>query len=599
MVLWFGRSGSGRFNLRASACQEPDTADETTGRTLSQGRVRGREDKRMAYTRGRCTNFDYCSIAESRRDVEVRVGEDFICPECGKPLKAPHLKGGGTSLMLPVLLVVGVVALVGGAVFLGMRMGRGGDFAEHAPIQASVMPPPLAAPLPPLAQAVPPPATSASNAPAGAQTGAPANATPTQSAPETQGTTDTLLFRLHGAGTLANSVMVPLLASYLAQIGDSAIATTSVHDGLQVGGLRGGTRESIMILSDNAEAGFKALAHGGADLVMAPRRILPAEQTALAALGEMTGSTAEHVLALDAKAVVVNPGNPVASLSREQVRDILGGTIRDWGSVGAAAAPIVVYAAPPGDEDAAVGLPNISADSRKMTGDQDVARSVAADPHGVGLVDVAWAGQARVVPVAETGATPVSPQNHAAVVGDDYPLAYRLYLYASPKGSSGFAQHFADYALSPQGQAIVEHQGLISPTLTHAVVPIVPATDADRLRAFVAGAKRVAVVFHFQPNSTALDQYGERDLDRVTNYLVSLHEGGDHLLLAGFADNQGDPAANLAVSKKRADAVAALFIERGLTPGGVAGFGAELPVAENATEDGRERNRRVEVYIKK
>jgi phosphate transport system substrate-binding protein len=85
----------------------------------------------------------------------------------------------------------------------------------------------------------------------------------------------------------------------------------------------------------------------------------------------------------------------------------------------------------------------------------------------------------------------------------------------------------------------------------------------------------------------------------VINYLVSLHEGGEHLLLAGFADNQGDSAANLAVSKKRADAVAALFVARGLKPGGVASFGAELPVADNSTEEGRERNRRVEVYIKK
>jgi phosphate transport system substrate-binding protein len=69
-------------------------------------------------------------------------------------------------------------------------------------------------------------------------------------------------------------------------------------------------------------------------------------------------------------------------------------------------------------------------------------------------------------------------------------------------------------------------------------------------------------------------------------------------LLAGFADNQGDPAVNLEVSKKRVDAVAALFVRRGLTPGGAQGFGAELPVADNSTEAGRERNRRVEVYIK-
>jgi phosphate transport system substrate-binding protein len=125
-----------------------------------------------------------------------------------------------------------------------------------------------------------------------------------------------------------------------------------------------------------------------------------------------------------------------------------------------------------------------------------------------------------------------------------------------------------------------------------------PVTEADKLKAFVAGAKRLAITFRFEPNSTVLDQYGERDLDRVMNYLVSIHDSGDHLLLAGFADNQGDPASNVEVSKKRADAVAALFVRRGITPGKVAGFGAELPVADNGTEAGREKNRRVEVYIR-
>jgi hypothetical protein len=101
----------------------------------------------MAYTRGRCTNFDYCSIAESRRDVEVTVGEDFVCPECGKPLKAPQVKGGTTSPLVPALIGVGVLALLGGAVFLGMRMGGP---AEHvvaqAPVAAPVTPPVRPAP---------------------------------------------------------------------------------------------------------------------------------------------------------------------------------------------------------------------------------------------------------------------------------------------------------------------------------------------------------------------------------------------------------------------------------------------------------------------
>jgi phosphate transport system substrate-binding protein len=529
----------------------------------------------MAFTRGRCTNFDYCSIAESRRDIEVKVGEDFICPECGKPLKAPQLKTGGSSPMVPALIGVGVLALVGGAIFLGMRMA------------ASVAPPPHQTALP-----APAPAQLAA-APAAAPAASSVRAAPPPPA-------ENLLFKLDGSKAMATGLIVPLATAYLTQIGDTGVASSAQGSEIRVSGLRGETRESIAIMLNGAASGFAALAQGGADIVMAPRRIMAAEQSSLSGLGDMTSPAAEHVLALDAQAVIVNAGNSVPSLTREQVRGIFAGSVTDWGAVGASAGPIAVYAPTAASDMAgAGGIAVDAAAAKRLPADADVAQAVTGDPRAVGLVDLSGIGQTKVVPIAETGATAVSPTNHSAVAADDYPLAFRLYLYTSPKGGSGFAQRFVDYTLSTQGQQLVEQHGLISPTLTPKT-PVMPQaqTDTDRLRAFVTGAKRLAIVFRFKPNSTELDQYGERDLDRVLNYLVSLHEGGDHLLLAGFADNQGDAESNVAVSKKRADAVAALFARRGVAPGGVAGFGATLPVADNGSEAGRERNRRVEVYIK-
>ena len=566
----------------------------------------------MAFTRGRCTNFDYCSIAESRKDVEVRVGEEFVCPECGKPLKAPQVKGSGSSPAVPALIGVGVLALLGGAVFLGMRMGEGTIGHGMAPAAAPAAVPAQPAPLRQAAVAPPPDAAHPPETAPASSPGAPAALPGTRTAvvaasPAAPATpTENVLFRVRGSAIMANSIVAPLAASYLTQIGDTDVSTSAQGNEIRVTGLRGALRETIAIGGDGAGAGFAALGNGGADIVMSPRRVLPAEQSSLAGLGEMTSPQAEHVLALDADAVVVNPGNAIPSLSPAQARSVFGGKIKDWRGVGGAPAAIAVYAAP-ADEDSvmATGMMADTPDAHHVANDVAVSKAVVGDPHGIGLVDLAAVGQARVVPIAETGATPVSPANHAAVVADDYPLAFRLYLYTSPKGSSGFAQRFVDYAMSSQGQTVVEQHGLISPTLTpREAAPVAaaaapaPATDADRLRAFVKGAKRLSIVFRFQANSTVLDQYGERDLDRVMNYLVSLHDDGSHLLLAGFADNQGDPASNVAVSTKRADAVAALFVRRGLTPGGVQGFGAELPVADNGTEAGRQRNRRVEVYIK-
>jgi phosphate transport system substrate-binding protein len=40
-------------------------------------------------------------------------------------------------------------------------------------------------------------------------------------------------------------------------------------------------------------------------------------------------------------------------------------------------------------------------------------------------------------------------------------------------------------------------------------------------------------------------------------------------------------------------------VQRGLTPTVVRGFGPDLPVASNDTDEGREKNRRVEIWLRK
>jgi len=51
------------------------------------------------------------------------------------------------------------------------------------------------------------------------------------------------------------------------------------------------------------------------------------------------------------------------------------------------------------------------------------------------------------------------------------------------------------------------------------------------------------------------------------------------------------------VSQKRVEAVVAALSRAGVSPGKAMGFGADVPVADNATADGREKNRRVEAYL--
>jgi outer membrane protein OmpA-like peptidoglycan-associated protein len=66
----------------------------------------------------------------------------------------------------------------------------------------------------------------------------------------------------------------------------------------------------------------------------------------------------------------------------------------------------------------------------------------------------------------------------------------------------------------------------------------------------------------------------------------------------GFADSSGSASANLELSRSRASAVNRYLAERGLTNVTSTGFGDALPVATNDTPEGREQNRRVEVWLR-
>jgi len=67
----------------------------------------------------------------------------------------------------------------------------------------------------------------------------------------------------------------------------------------------------------------------------------------------------------------------------------------------------------------------------------------------------------------------------------------------------------------------------------------------------------------------------------------------------GFADSVGAEAYNQDLSERRAMNVASVLMSGGVIRQRVAvtGFGENRPIASNATDEGRARNRRVEVYI--
>jgi OmpA-OmpF porin, OOP family len=100
---------------------------------------------------------------------------------------------------------------------------------------------------------------------------------------------------------------------------------------------------------------------------------------------------------------------------------------------------------------------------------------------------------------------------------------------------------------------------------------------------------------HFATGSATI----QADSESILQQIVALMQQNPTLKLRveGHTDNQGAAAANQTLSQKRAQAVVAWLTSHGVPAPRLTaqGFGASKPVADNGTEDGRAKNRRVEL----
>ncbi|EGV17188.1 photosynthetic reaction centre cytochrome c subunit [Thiocapsa marina 5811] len=86
-------------------------------------------------------------------------------------------------------------------------------------------------------------------------------------------------------------------------------------------------------------------------------------------------------------------------------------------------------------------------------------------------------------------------------------------------------------------------------------------------------------------------------LDRIAEMLAARSDL--KAKIAGHTDSQGNPEINQTLSRQRAESVMQALIDRGVDPGRLSteGYGAERPIADNATDRGRRENRRVEIVM--
>ena len=105
----------------------------------------------------------------------------------------------------------------------------------------------------------------------------------------------------------------------------------------------------------------------------------------------------------------------------------------------------------------------------------------------------------------------------------------------------------------------------------------------------------VALYINFDFNKADIRPDSRPIIDEVTKLL---RDNPDlRLTVEGHTDNVGTPAYNLNLSDARARSVVAALTAQGIEARRLksAGYGQERPIADNGTDDGRAKNRRVEL----
>jgi phosphate transport system substrate-binding protein len=206
----------------------------------------------------------------------------------------------------------------------------------------------------------------------------------------------------------------------------------------------------VKVQGGGSTHGLQAVTNGTAQVGMCSRSLTPEE----------TGLTAVTI-ARDGIAIVVHPTNPLAGLTRGQIRGIFSGRLTNWKDVGGkdqAVRPITREEGS-GTREAfthlVMGKERIAANAITQESNGAVKELVKTDPGAIGFMSLGLVGtELKALAVDDVAAST------AEVLSGKYPLV-RPFLFVM-KGKPGEpAQRLIDYVLSPAAQQLLEKEGLV------------------------------------------------------------------------------------------------------------------------------------------
>lgn len=226
----------------------------------------------------------------------------------------------------------------------------------------------------------------------------------------------------------------------------------------------------ISVTGGGSGTGISALINNTVDLANASRQI-KAEEIDLARTKGV--EPVEFIVANDAIAVIVNPANPVDSLTLEQVARIYKGEIRNWQEVGGLDRPIVRLSRETNSGTHVYFLEKVvrlgskedkslfSADTLLLPSSEGIIAEVRDNPNAIGYDGLGYVSpEVKMVALGVSTQGPFVLPSAETVRNGSYSISRHLYMYTNG-APQGAVKQYLDWVLSNQAQPFVLELGFV------------------------------------------------------------------------------------------------------------------------------------------
>ena len=220
----------------------------------------------------------------------------------------------------------------------------------------------------------------------------------------------------------------------------------------------------ITVIGGGSGVGIAAFLDGTTDIAMASRKMKMSEKMKMQDAGK---AYKEVTIAFDALAVVVNPGNKVSQLTREQLEGIFTGKTTNWKDVGGDDEKIIAYSRESSSgtyeffTEHILNNKNYGSTVLNMPATGAIIQSVTQTKGAIGYVGLAYVeNTVKALKVSmDKGKIFVAP-SMATAKDKTYPVIRPLFYYYLTKDEAKL-KPYLDYVLSATGQKIVEEVGYV------------------------------------------------------------------------------------------------------------------------------------------